>query len=185
MESKNKNVINIGRNDLVAVARQTGMTDFKPVETRRQFSDDREVSDDHSLNTPRVPRKLIAIGLTAVAAATTAWIAGPRSHDAPQPNDTKTFAEQAADSAKVSGNSAEDFVVNGIRVKTNDPNRNTPSEAVLNDPRVKAYEQANPDEVTSITASAMALPGGKELGIVMRDVNHDGEKDAIAVEIKK
>lgn len=177
MEPKNKNnVINIGQNDRDALAKEVGMTEFVPSSVPAE--------SEHSTETPRTGRLLTALGMTA-AVAGTAWLAAPRAHDTPQPDNNKSFAEKVADSAKVSGNPAEDFVVNGIRVKTNDPNRNTPSEAVLNDPRVKAYEKANPDEVSSITDSAMALPGGKEFGIAMRDVDHDGDKDAIAVEIKK
>jgi hypothetical protein len=175
MESKNKNVHNIGRNDDVAIAREVGMTEFDNSKTETQTT-----------RTERTPgRVLTALGATA-AVLGTAWLAAPRSHDAPQPDEHKDFTEQAAESAHEPYDPAkDDLVIGNIRVKHGDPKRDTPSEAVLSDPRVKEFVAEHPNESSSITTSAMSLPGGKEAGIVMRDINHDGEKDAVAVEINK
>mgnify|MGYP000854685729 CR=1 FL=1 len=177
MEPKNKNnVHNIGRNDRDAIARQVGMTEFEPSES---------VHKPEQVRDHRPGRVLTALGATA-AVLGTAWLAAPRSHDAPLPDDKKTFSEEVAESAQKPYDPAKDeLVIDGIRVKPGNPDRNTPSEAVLGDPRVKAFVEANPDESSSVTTSAMSLPGGNEAGIVMRDVDHDGDKDAVAVQIEE
>lgn len=176
MEPKNTNkVINIGRNDRDAIAREVGMTEFEPSQSNQTVES----------RTERSPgRVLTALGATA-AVLGTAWLVAPRSPDAPQPDDTKNFTEQVAESANHPYDPAKDeLVIDGIRVKPGNPELNTPSEAVLHDPRVKEFVVDNPDESSSITTSAMSLPGGNEAGIVMRDVDHDGDKDAVAVQIE-
>jgi hypothetical protein len=176
MEPKDKNIINIGRNDRDAIARETGMTEFTP----KQRTERKAIKRTPELSR-NARRTITALG-AATAVLGTAWLAGPRSHDAPQPDDKKNFTEQVIESAHTPYDPATDeLVIDGIRVKPG----GTPSEAVLGDPRVKAFVENHPDESSSVTTSAMSLPGGDEAGIVMRDVDHDGDKDAVAVEVKE
>lgn len=178
METPKQTVANIGRHDDLAIARATGSL-IEGNTTDKTKNNPNNSSERRS----GVPGALLALG----AIGTTAWLSGAFSGDnepAPVP---ATYAEQAADAAKKPYNPATDTIVIGnMRIQPGNPAFDTPSEAVLGNNEVKQYEAANPDEVSSVTSSALALdvPDSANIGLVERDIDGDGDKDAIAVELK-
>ena len=109
----------------------------------------------------------------------------PRSHDAPAPAPTpESLIDQAQESAQTPYDpSTDELLIGNIRLKPNNPNLNSASQAVLGNPDVQAFTAANPDEATSIEASAMVLPTDTsgEYAVVARDIDNDGDTDAVAV----
>ena len=130
----------------------------------------------------RPGRTLTAIaGVGAVAA--TAYLALPRGEQTPAPQ-PETYTEKAQDAAQQPYNPSTDtLVVGNIKVHPRNPNRNTPSEAVLGNSEVKTYVVNNGDESSSLTASSMALPQAESFAVVTRDIDHDGDPDAVAVQM--
>ncbi len=177
METPKQSVANIGRHDDLALARATGSL------VESDTTEKKSTPNDPSERRSRMPETLLALG----AIGATAWLSGAFSGDNEPSPLPATYAEQSADAAKKSYNPATDtIVIGGMRIQPGNPKFDTPSEAVLGNSEVKQYEAANPDEVSSITSSALALdvPDGATIGLVERDIDGDGDKDAVAVEIK-
>jgi hypothetical protein len=129
---------------------------------------------------------LITTGVALAGIAGTAMaLSGPQEQPK-QPVQPESFTEQVQESAQTPYDPATDeLVINGIKVKPANANRNNPSEAVLGSEKVQEFVAQHPDESSSITTSAMSLPSdAKEAGIVLRDVDHDGDTDAVAVELE-
>jgi hypothetical protein len=161
----------------------------EPVESNPFPSDvaaAREVRQDAEVE-PKKSRLGIMVGVGTAALLALGF--APRSHDAPAPTPTPdTFVDQAQQSAQTPYDPAKDeLLIGNIRVKPGNSNLNSASEAVLGNPDVKAFEAANPDETTSLEASAMVLPtnASGEYAVVARDVDNDGDSDAIAVPSNK
>jgi hypothetical protein len=127
------------------------------------------------------PSTLIAVGLTALAALAV----GPRSHDAPKPiPEPESYTDLAQESAQEAYDPVKDeLVIDGIKIKPGNPERNSASEAVLGDPAVKEFMQQHPDETAAVESSALALPSSEtgEYAVVKRDIDADGDTDAVAV----
>lgn len=119
-----------------------------------------------------------ALGLTALGFF-------PRSTEAPAPvSAPESYTDKAQDSAQQSYDPSKDeLVIDGIRIKPHNSELNSPSEAVLGSKDVQSFMAANPDEAASIEASSMALPTNEagEYVVVNRDIDADGDKDAVAV----
>ncbi len=125
-------------------------------------------------------RDVLGVSAALLAAGGTYWLVGPRAHDAP-PEPTKTFEDAVTDSAQRPYDPAKDeLVIGNIRVKPG----HTASYSILTNERVKAFEATNPDEKASIMTSAMTVPSNhSKYAVVERDVDNDGDTDAIAVAI--
>ena len=166
-----KNVSNIGRNDPEAIARAAGVL---------------EVTEPESVPSARASERrgvlgTVAGGLGVVGLA--AWALLPRGEQPPAPQ-PESFEAQVQESAQVPYDpSTDELVIDGIKVKPANGDANTPSEAVLSHPQVQEYVATNPDESSSITASALSLPSTESTtyAVVERDVDGDGDTDAVAV----
>jgi hypothetical protein len=136
---------------------------------------------------PETETKKSRIGLMlgVGAAALVALGFYPRSHEAPAPAPTPdSLIDQAQESAQVPYDpSTDELLIGNIRVKPANPNLNSASEAVLGNPDVKTFTAANPDEASTVEASALVLPtnASGEYVVVARDVDNDGDTDAVAV----
>ncbi len=121
-----------------------------------------------------------ALGLTALGFA-------PRSNEAQAPA-PESFTDQVQESAQQSYNPETDkLVIDGITISPADTTIDTPSEAVLANPDVQTYIANNPDETASLETSSMSLPSTESstYAVVERDVDADGDTDAVAVPVIK
>lgn len=168
---KTNNVHNFGQDKPESVARAVGVLK----ESTQVDSEPALLRPDRRLKPGKIAG---AVGVLGVAA----WALLPRPDQPPAPV-PETFAEKVADSAQKPYNpDTDEIVIDGIRIKPNNPERNTPSEAVLHHPDVKAYVAAHPDESSAVTTSAMSLSSSKEgYALVERDVDSDGDNDTLAV----
>lgn len=125
--------------------------------------------------------KIVSVPAVALAA-----VALASSQDADPTTVEKTYQEHAQDAAQTPYDPATDeLVIDNIRVKPNNDKKNNPSQAVLNDARVQDYADQHPEESTSLTASSMALSShSNEFVVVKRDIDNDGDTDAVAVSAK-
>lgn len=160
-------ISNIGRNNPEAIANEVGLRDLdipqRPLE--------------------RTPSMLPRIALVGAVAGTAAWLFAPKHDDAPDPT-PPTYSEQAEQSAEHPYDPAKDtLIVDDIKVMPNNSHKDTPSEAVLNNEEVNQYIDTNPDESTSLYASATSLDDHPEYAVVERDIDGDGDKDAVAVPV--
>lgn len=129
-----------------------------------------------------LPVAPLLLGLGAVAA--TALFALPRP-GGEAPASPERYTESAQNQADVPLSADDTVLIDNIKVKAGNPKADTASEAVLGDPRVKAYVDSHPDQSSAITASALSLPyTGGEYAIVERDIDDDGDGDAVAVPIE-
>jgi hypothetical protein len=128
---------------------------------------------------------LLSAGAAIVGIAATANVLNA-APDKPAPVKPESFTEKVQESAQVPYDPRTDELkIANIRVKPGSPNKNNPSEAVLRDPEVQQFVENNPDEASSVTTSAMSMPADtREAAVVMRDVDHDGDDDAVAVPVK-
>ncbi len=140
-------------------------------------------------NTPRSESEkghstLATAGIVGAAALVALGFA-PRGQEAPAPSpQPETYTDKAQDSAQHAYDPSKDeLVIDGIRIKPNDSNLNSPSEAVLGNTEVATYIVNNPDEAASIEASSLSLPtnASGEYVVVSRDIDADGDADAVAV----
>lgn len=131
------------------------------------------------------------LGLIAGFGATALLALGfmPRSHEAPAPTPTPdNLIDHAQESAQTPYDpSTDELVIGNIRVKPGNPELNSASQAVLNNSEVKTFMAANPNEAASIEASSLVLPtnASGEYAVVARDVDNDGDTDAVAVSSSK
>ena len=103
--------------------------------------------------------------------------------EAPAPADTsKSYLELAADSSQESYNPDTDTIlIDGVKVMPKNPKRNTPSEAVMNHPKVGELLAKDPSEYDSLLASSTAIGSlATKIVVVGRDINGDGILDAVA-----
>lgn len=127
--------------------------------------------------------KFVPTAALLTATALTALAIAPRGGDTPAPQ-PESFTDKVQESAQIPYDPSKDeLVIDGIRIKPGNALRNTPSEAVLSNREVKAYVAQHPEESSSITSSTMALPTNEsgEYVVVKRDIDKDGDRDAIAV----
>lgn len=102
--------------------------------------------------------------------------------DTPSPDTSKSYLELAADSSQESYNPDTDTIlIDGVKVMPNNPKRNTPSEAVMNHPKVGELLAEDPSEYDSLLASSTAIGSlATKIVVVGRDINGDGILDAVA-----
>lgn len=102
---------------------------------------------------------------------------GEQEAPAPEP---KSLIELAQDAAHIPVNVETDTLIANVVVNAKNP---TPGEAVFNNPAVKAYTAENPDELTSLETSTYSLPFSEsgKYAVVERDIDKDGDSDAVAV----
>jgi hypothetical protein len=138
----------------------------------------------HQQETDQGPSRLAKAGLVGAAALVALGFA-PRSTDAQESvPEQKTYVDLAQESAQQPYDpTTDELVIDGIRVKPADESRNTPSEALLSNPEVANYIAQNPDEAASLEASSLDLPTNEsgEYVVVGRDIDNDGDTDAVAV----
>lgn len=174
MNPENKNNIkNFGQNDPEAIARvTTGISDVSDSLSRERQA------------TPESGGRMrgILAGIGAVAAAS--FLLLPRVGGEAEPVQTdKTYTELSQDSAKVPLAPGDTVAVDSISIEKGNPAANTASEAILNNPAVTEYLIENPDQSTSLTASALTVPSASEYAVVERDIDGDGDGDAVAVAV--
>jgi hypothetical protein len=123
-------------------------------------------------------------GITLIGLAALSALGISRSHDAPAPTpEPQSYTDLAQESAQTPYDpAADELVVGGIKIKPGNPDRNTPSEAVLNHPEVKEYLATNPDEVAAVESSALSLPSNAtgEYVVSAEDIDGDGDLDSVA-----
>lgn len=164
---KTNTITSIDRNNPEAIAKTVGLRDINV--SRPEQVPDRRLS---------VPAT-IALGGAVVSSAL--WLAGPRPDDAPKSTDP-TLTEYAQESANTPYDPSKDKLV--IDNVTLSPENNTPSEAVLGNESVQTYIASNSDEELSLVASATSLPTDyEEYAVVERDIDNDGDTDAVAVPV--
>jgi len=131
--------------------------------------------------------RLLKFGKSAAAVGTVAAVAFltlPRhSAEVPAPVE-KSYIDQAQEQAQIPLNKDDKIIIDGIRLRANNPDKNSASEAILSNKDVKEFIAENPDEQSGITASAMVAPEASEYALVERDINDDGEDDTIAVPVE-
>lgn len=172
---KTNNVVNFGQDDPETIAHTVGV--IKDLEVPTPAPAAPETTDDGRSIVP------IMAGVAAVAAVAT--LAGPAlRHDTPAPEPKKTYVQKVEESANKPYDPSKDtIVINGIKIKPGNPDKNTPSEAILSNRKVQEFVDANPNQSAAITTSAMT-GSGSEFAVVERDVDGDGDMDAIAVATK-
>lgn len=129
-------------------------------------------------------RELAAIGMVAAAA----FVALPRISGEAPTSAEPSYTEAVQESVKMTPSynpETDEIVIDGIHIKPNNPAKNTPSEAVLSNSEVRDYMAEHPEEKAAIITSANSLPSmTKEAAIALRDVDSDGDTDAIAIQVK-
>lgn len=172
-ESEINTVSNIGKHDPEAIARATGMKDLDTTDPAH----DQDVVSKENI----VP---IILGVAGVA---TAVVLGGQAvtGNTPPPEPKKTLIEHAQDAASKPYDPATDtIVIKGLTIGPSSKN-GTASEAVLNDPQVQSYIAKHPDESSSLTTSAESLNSSDApFDVVKRDIDGDGDTDAVAVPAK-
>jgi hypothetical protein len=151
------------------------------------------MTSEHQTSTPENPRKRIrtgnvikSVGVVAAAGLLTTWVAGPRGADKPAPDQPPTYGELAQQSAQHPYDPSQDeLLIGNIKIKPSSQHRDFPAGAVLHEPRVHEYAVAHPDESTALTDSSLSLPSAESYSVVARDIDHDGDTDAIAVPNEK
>jgi hypothetical protein len=122
-------------------------------------------------------RALMAAGSAVVAAA---FLTLPRlGADLPAPE--PTFSEQIESSAQIPQTEDDAVAIDTIAIDPTDSGRNSASEVVEASEEVDAYLASNPDEEYSIDVSSNTVPPATEYSVVERDVDGDGDTDAIVV----
>lgn len=108
---------------------------------------------------------------------------GPEEEDV-TPISSTEYLDDAVDAAQDPYNSETDSkIVSNITPDSENP---TASEAVQNNEQVKDFMKNNPDEVPSIIASSNSLGNVTySIDLVGRDIDGDGDKDAVAVPSEK
>ena len=129
-------------------------------------------------------REALSLGLIATVAVLAAPRPGFMTESPEPPKSPTTLLEGAEQAPQTPFNPETDKAIIKIRVKQNDTEKNSPSEAVLNDNRVIEYMNKHPEESSSLETSANSLPGSAEkIVITSRDVDGDGDKDTVAVPV--
>lgn len=136
------------------------------------------ITNERPRHSRRIVESLAAVATAGVAIATFNTLS---DNEAPQP--TYSYTELARDSANTSLQEDDKILIDGIKLDPNDSDKNSGSEAVLNSEKVQLFMKENPDEAAAIKSSAFNLPAVGEYAIVERDINGDGEGDAIAVPV--
>jgi len=127
------------------------------------------------------PSRTVATLAAVGTVAASAFLLLPRGEDKPAPQ-PETYTEMAQDSAQTPYDAANDVLVSdNIRISPRNAQKDTPSEAVLSDAGVQTYVVDNPDQSSSLTASSMSLPQAEGYAVVERDIDGDGDTDAVAV----
>ena len=185
-ENKTNRVVNFGRDDPIAIARASSVLkegETEPLEASSPLSDDEQslVQDPEQYDSPRVSSRLLKVGVAAAGVAAAAGILLPRSGNE-LPPEPQSFNEHIQESVQKSYNpKTDELLIDNVNIKPNDPNNDTVSEAVQNNTEINAYKQDNPDEVPSLVTSAYSVPSAESYYVVGRDVDGDGDKDAIVV----
>jgi len=134
--------------------------------------------------TKEVVKNIAAVGTVAAAA----FLAMPRpGGEAPAPAEPSytEAVQESVNTAPSYNPETDELVFKGVRVKPNNSAKNTPSEAVMSYPKTIDYIAEHPSEKTAIVTSAELLPGmTQEAAIALRDVDGDGDMDAIALRVK-
>lgn len=171
----NNSIANITRNDPEALAKVVGMRDLQSEELESAVDSVPTRSPERG----RVGEVLMGLGIVAAAA----FFVLPRtSGEMPVP--AKNFLERAQDQAQIPLGEGDEIVIDGIRLKPNNVRKDTASEAILGNKDVQAFMEANPREKSGIEQSALVAPTSSEYAIVKRDIDNDGELDAIAVPVE-
>lgn len=162
------------------------VTEASEVEENPFAEDEENIPDIASAASERrFTNGQILAGVGTIAVAALALL--PRGGDqAPAPV-PESFSDQVQESAqKAYDPSTDELIINGIKIKPANSNKNSASEAVLSDTEVQAYMAENPDEVASLETSSLSLPSTESntYAVVKRDVDNDGDTDAIAVPVK-
>lgn len=180
--NQRSNVIDINRsehryNNATKIAREVGvLLESNP---KRQGADETEPGRQRAHERGRAKEIMMSIGVVAAAA----FLLLPRVQgEMPVPE--KSFLEHAQDQARIPLGESDEIVIDGIRIKPNNPRKNTASEAILGNKDVQAFMEANPREKSGIEQSALVAPTSSEYAIVKRDIDDDGELDAIAVPVE-
>lgn len=143
----------------------------------------------HETNTPRSESEnghstLATAGIVG-AAALVALGFSSRGQETPSPSPApESYTDKAQNSAQQAYDpSVDELIIDGIRIKPGNTSLNSPSEAVLGNAEVATYIVDNPDEAASLEASSLALPmnASGEYVVVERDIDADGDTDAVAV----
>lgn len=174
--------------DIVRFPVERVRTVSEPAGEDNPFPSDADIAGEHDATSSRSERKSkLPLLLGAGAAAVAGWLMLPRGDDAPAPV-PETFTDHVVESAQHPYDPATDeMVIDGIRIKPGNAHRDTPSEAVLGNSDVKAYMTDNPDEIASLKTSSLSLPSTESgtYAVVERDVDNDGDTDAVAVPVIK
>ncbi len=166
-------ISNFGKDDPEALARIVDMTVF-------DAGSGKIVEAAQSPDTEPGRLRNVLLGGTGLVAAAV-WLLHPQGSSEPVKGDIMSYTELAQESAQIPASSTDTVLLKNIKLNVNDSDKNSGSEAILNNKRVQQFMDDNPDERAAIISSANALPAAGKYAIVERDINGDGEGDAIAV----
>lgn len=130
----------------------------------------------------KLRRRFAPLALLLGGIATSLTINALGNDHAPE-KEIKSYTELAQDSAERPLHTGDTILIDGIKLDATDPDRNSGSEAVWNDEEVQQFIRDNPDEKAAVISSAYNLPAVETYAIVERDINNDGDGDAIAVPV--
>ena len=129
-------------------------------------------------------REALSLGLVAAVAVLAAPRPGFMTENPEPPESPTTLLEGAEQAPMTPFDPDADHALFKVRVKKNNPAKNTPSEATFSDSRVVNYMATHPAESSALETSINSLPGStEEIAIARRDVDDDGDLDTVALPV--